>query len=233
MNWLTSLLSILLAAQTAPATAPAHEPSSQPTSQQALHATIEPGLYWNLLKTDQFAIGIPQNWSNIPPRSNMVMFLAKQGIKDENRQPLEVGISIERLTKPTEPVSDEAKKLLARYAAEKTITIEGEPVEQKVKLADGEEAMLISLKIVANNRRTFMQKLLINGPENRWVVSGYITAGEKSILPNPDSDMAKKVQAHLLTFTLDPKKLDQQPLQRAYLSSGPGAPAPTSQPGAQ
>jgi hypothetical protein len=212
--------------------APASKPASQPATQTSLHATIEPGLYWNLLRTEQFGMAIPQNWSNLPPRANMVMFIAKQGIKDETRQPLEVGMSIERLTKATDTIDQEAKKLIERYSAEKAMTIEGKPTTEHVKLADGQDAVIVSLTILMNNRQTYMQKLLAASPAYRWVISAYVTAGDKSIMTRPDSDMARKLRAHLLTFTLDPNKLDQEPLTRAYLTPQQ-PPAPTTQPSSQ
>jgi hypothetical protein len=232
MNCLTILLNLLLAAQpAAPATAPADAPASQPTTQVTLHPSIEPGLYWNLMRTEQFGIGIPENWSNLPPRSNMVLFLAKEGIKDETRQPLDVGLSIERLTKPAQSLEAEAEKLVERYKTEKSITIEGEPTTEKVKLSDGSDAILVGLHLTAGGRRTYLQKLLTSTPTNRWVVSGYITGGMDSILPKSDSDMAHKLKAHLMTFTLDPNKLDQQPLTKAYLSPPQQQlPASTTQP---
>jgi hypothetical protein len=220
-----TLVLILGARPTLAADAPASQPASAPT----LHATIEPGLYWNLLRTEQFAIGIPQKWSNLPPRPNMVLFIAKQGIKDETRQPLDVGLSIERLSKPADSLDEEAKKLIQRYSEEKSVQLDGKPTAEHLKLSDGSDSVLVSLSIHANGRRTYMQKLLVSGKEHRWVISGYITAGEKSILPKSDSDMARKIRAHLQTFTLDPNKIDQNPLNRAYLTPQQTAP-PASQP---
>jgi len=226
MKRLILTLVLILSARVALA---ADAPASQPASAPSLHATIEPGLYWNLLRTEQFGMGIPQKWNTLPPRANMVLFIAKQGIMDETRKPLDVGLSIERLTKPANSLDEEAKKLIQRYTQEKSVQVEGQPASEHIKLSDGTDSVLVSLSILANERRTFMQKLLVNGPQNRWVVSGYIIGGEKSILPKSDSDMARKIRAHLQTFTLDPNKIDQDPLNRAYLTPQQQAP-PSSQP---
>ena len=213
----------------APFARAANAPASQPTSQSTLHATIEPGLYWNLLKTEQFGMAVPNKWGNRPPKANMVLFLAMKDIKDETRQPLDLGLTVERLGKATDSLDDEAKKLIERYSQEKSIAVEGKPTVEHDKLADGTDAVRVTLSLLAGNRRTLMQKLFVNSKDHRWVVSAYITAGDKSVLTEPDRDMAQKLRAHLLSFTLDPNKIDQAPLNKAYLTP-PQAPPPTSQP---
>jgi hypothetical protein len=215
------LLAPLALAADAPATAPATKGSQ--------HATIEPGLYWNLVRAEQFGLGIPNKWTNRPNRANMVLHLAMSGIKDETRQPLDLGLTVERLTKPSDSLDDEAKKLIQRYNQEKSITVEGKPTAEHVKLADGNDSVLVTLSMLAGNRRTLMQKLLVNGKEHRWVVSAYVTAGEKSVLTDRDRDMGQKLRAHLLSFTLDPKNIDQTPLNKAYLTPAQHKP-PASQP---
>jgi len=223
------LILTLIASLVAPLALAADAPASQPSTKDSLHATVEPGPYWNVVRTEQFGIAVPQKWANLPPRTNMVLFIAKQGIKDETRQPLDVGLSVERLTKATDSLEDEANRLIDRYKKEKSVTIEGKPKTEHLKLADGHDSLLLSLSLVGNNRRTYMQKLLVSGPDHRWAVSAYVSAGDQSILPKPDSDMSKKLRAHLESFTLDANKLNLDGLLRAYLAP-PQMPEPSSQP---
>src|SRR4051794_25996586 len=66
--------------------------TSQPSTQASLHATIEGGLYWNLLRTEQFGIGIPKKWDDLPQRPNSLLHVGRRNAKDETGKPLEIGL---------------------------------------------------------------------------------------------------------------------------------------------
>ena len=166
-----------------------------------------------IIKADDFAIASPRGWrENFRAPPQFVTFRQGDGIGvpkvDETKVPLQVGLTVERFR--TNKSLDDIAADLDR-AAKTVIGLKpiGERQQEKLKLADGADALLITTEFMREGRHTLQLKLVAkNAQSNAFIVSAYAAGGKDSTWPTPASALAQWLRGHVLTFVLDPKKID-------------------------
>jgi hypothetical protein len=133
---------------------------------------------------------------------------------DESAQPLRRGITVERIAAATGTAQSAADETLARFREDASFKMIGEPTIQTIRLADGNDAVLLSVSAYrGGERRTAIGKLFAVKGGNRFVASGFVTAGRNSKLAGVDGAAFTQLLAHLRTFSTDPNQFDPRSLE--------------------
>jgi hypothetical protein len=169
-----------------------------------------------ILVENQFTLSVPKGWRSQKSllSSNMLLFMLGDGkglpALDENGSPLQVGITVERFA--TEETLDEGIAALVKAAKQASqLRIAAEPTVEETQLRGKTRAKVLTTEFIKpSGRRSLQLKVCLKGRESdAWVVSGWVVAGERSVLPKPDSDLAKRLRALLKTFSL--RASDEKP----------------------
>jgi hypothetical protein len=192
---------------------PATGPSNVPTT--------APGPLWQVIREPEFAVAVPLNWKKTTVNSPAeVVYLVKQGVNDETGAPLRLGFTVERFPSRQQSLDEGARALVERFQkdGQKWAVTEDAKID-KLKLADGTEAALVTIRVTSTDGRrkgTQMKLMVIDRNEIGWVVGGYVLASAQSAMCDPDSELAIRLRAHVLSFCTDPDKLDESGLQKVY-----------------
>ena len=128
-------------------------------------------------------------------------------------------MTVERFPGNRDSLEDGVRKLADKFKADPRWVPQGEVVNDPVKLIDGTPANLLTIELLSKDglRRALQLKLMtLDKSKVGWVVGGYIVARQDSPLVKPDSKMAGLLRAHVLSFSLDPQRLNDAPLVIAY-----------------
>jgi hypothetical protein len=205
MNVSTALFVTLAILGTAEATSAAPAATQPTTSPAGAHEVV---------KTDEFAMAVPSGWRDFrgAPRQ-FKMFRQGDGkgvpLVDETGAPLQIGLTVEKFRDP-KSIEEGAAELTKAAKANAQLEIVGEPKLEKLKLADGTEALLLSTEFIKEGRRHSLQMKLLakRGTDDAYVASGFLVGGKESTWPTTQSKLAKWLRAYMTTFVLDPAKLD-------------------------
>ena len=216
------ILTALLAANDRPAEAgqPAQVASTQ-------------GSYWDVYRTQQFAVAIPRNWQ--PQKANspaMLLYLLREA-RDETGEPLKVGLTIERFPGNKDTLDEGVKQLIEHFRADKRWTPQGEIRDEPVSLADGTAARLVTLHARSQDgrRRALQYKLLALDKQRVGIaISAFLTTSAASKMTDPESKIARLLWAHVTSLTLDPAKMNDAALRAAYTSHESATSQPATQP---
>jgi hypothetical protein len=179
-----------------------------------------------IIRLVEYAIAVPLGWRDfrqVPRR--FVLFRQGDGIGvppiDETGAPLQVGLTIEKFRSGMS-AKEGAAELEAAARAAPQLELIGEPKQEPITLADGTEAILLISDFVKEGHRHSLQLKLLatDARANAWVVSAFAVGGKESAWPSPSSALGRWLRAHLITFVLDPAKLDASHLPGPF---DPGA----------
>lgn len=160
-------------------------------------------------------IAVPRQWQKVDTFSERI-YLARKGLgdgvpeKDETGQTLTMGIVVTNAYEEEAELSVILAEHLkiSKMRKLKTATIEKESTE-KLTLADGTEALLLTLEYTQGERRALEYILLAKTTQNRpWFASGVIEAGKASKIPTTASPQAAQVRQSVVSFCFDPTKVD-------------------------
>jgi hypothetical protein len=170
---------------------------------------VDPRQYWDVARTEDFGIVIPRNWSQI------------------TENPLDVGLMIEQFPDHPRTLDEELSRIVQRYRAEQQVEVIDEPRAQTLTLGDGNEARLLLIELLIHDkttRRSVNAKLVtIDQQKNAWVVSGYVVAGQQSVVATLQSGIFQRLLAHVESFSLDPKQVNELQVHEVYHSPDPAA----------
>jgi hypothetical protein len=190
---------------------------------------VDPRQYWDVARTEDFGIVIPRNWSqiteNLPP--TVRLYMVRHGVIDETGNPLDVGLMIEQFPDHPRTLDEELSRIVQRYRAEQQVEVIDEPRAQTLTLGDGNEARLLLIELLIHDkttRRSVNAKLVtIDQQKNAWVVSGYVVAGQQSVVATLQSGIFQRLLAHVESFSLDPKQVNELQVHEVYHSPDPAA----------
>jgi hypothetical protein len=156
-----------------------------------------------------FTLVAPKEWRSLELGFSLTrkLYLSGDGkgvsIFDEHGSPLQVGIMVEQFL--TRNSLDEFIASLVNAAKQSdSLKLDVEPTVEDIQLSNETPAKLLTTQFLKPTARRSLQfKLCLKDRDaNSWVVSAWIVAGEKSELPVPDSDLAKRLRSLLETFSL-------------------------------
>jgi len=178
---------------------------------------------WEVVRMGGASIAVPKDWRVVrSPQRQMVLFRQGDGIGvpavDETKSPLQIGLTVERFPKTTESLKEGIDGLLKATQKNRRLEQIGKESIDSLKLADGNDAMLLGMEFIKDmDRHSLQMKMLVKDKDaNGWVISGFIVGGKDSKIPTPDGDLAKWLRAHLESFVFDASKLDEKKLREMY-----------------
>jgi hypothetical protein len=175
----------------------------------------------SVIKRATFAVALPTGWSDRKDlhRGPMVIYAMAPGpLLDELGSPLQIGMTIERFAnEPDWLTAGVARQIQSARDEAPRLQLRREPTSQPVTLSDGSPATLLKFEFDKERGRRSLQLKLMAADKNGtgWVASGFVVGSSNSVLPAPDSDAAKWIEAHVKTFTFDRDKLDTSALPAA------------------
>jgi hypothetical protein len=178
---------------------------------------------WELVSLGPGKIAVPRGWRSIEKiKPNMPLYRQGDGIGvpalDETKSPLQIGLTAEKFANSKESVKEIMNGLVEGAKKAPGLELVGKESVEVVKLSDGTEAMLLKAEFIKQGSRRSLQMKLVtkDADSNAWIISGHIVGGKESKWPTVGSSLAKWLEAHLTSFTLDEKKLDVDKLKAAY-----------------
>jgi hypothetical protein len=178
---------------------------------------------WEAVAVGSGKMAVPAGWrsfENIKP--GMVLFRQGDGIGvpilDDTRSPLQIGLSVEKIEKSKETVKEVVDGLITAAKKAPRLELIGKETVKDIKLSDGAEAQLLTTQFLKEKRRLSLQmKLVVKDTDaNVWIVTGFMVGGKDSRRPTEESDLAGWLRAHMTSLTLDPKKFDEEKINKAY-----------------
>lgn len=186
-------------------------------------AAAEADRPWRVVKGEGYAMAVPAGWRAVDaPPGRFVLVLQGIGagvpIVDENGEPLQIGITVEKFPNTKGSLEDGIKLLAKNAKANPRLELVGAEVVDSLELADGAPAVLLTTQFVKEGTRSSLQlKMLAKDKDaNGWVVSAYVVVGKASQLAARDGALATGLAAHVRSFCLDPSKVDVKPVEAAY-----------------
>jgi hypothetical protein len=178
---------------------------------------------WEVVRAGSASIAAPKDWRSVrSPQRQMLLYRQGDGIGvpavDETGAPLQIGLTVERFAKTKESLKEGIEGLVKATKKNPRLEQIGKESMDSLKLADGNDAMLLTMEFVKDtDRHSLQMKMLVKDKEaNGWVISGFLVGGKDSKIPTPDSDLAKWLRAHLESFVFDAQKFDEKKLRVAY-----------------
>ncbi|OAI47669.1 hypothetical protein AYO44_09225 [Planctomycetaceae bacterium SCGC AG-212-F19] len=180
---------------------------------------------WEVVDLGSAWVALPKNWPDMKKIGGPRMLLYRQGSDtpgvpplDDTGAPLQMGMSVEKFPKEKQSLREVMDALVKGAKSAPQLEMVGQETVEALKLADGTEALLLTVEFIKEKRRRSLQmKLVVKGADNdTWVVSGFLVGGKDSKTPTPGSNRAKWLRAHLTSFTFDKAKLDEGKLPDAY-----------------
>jgi hypothetical protein len=191
-----------------------------PTSHSADKDGEEP---WETISVGPSKIAVPKDWRNFDKiKPNMPVYRQGDGIGvpalDETEAPLQVGMTVVKIPGSKESVKETMSGLVAEAKKARRLELVGKESVETIKLSDGTEAMLLKAEFIkGGSRRSFQMKLVAKDADaNAWIISGHLVGGKESKWPTAESDLAKWLEAHLTSFSMDEKKFNAEKVKAAY-----------------
>lgn len=170
-------------------------------------------------------IAVPKGWRDSKKLGpNIVLFRGGDGIGvpafDETRAPLQIGLTVEKFADAKEPLKSIMNDLVEAAKKAPRLELVGKETVETIRLSDGTEAMLLKVEFIKEGRRRSLQMKLVakDAGSNAWIVSGHLVGGKESRWPTTDSTLAKWLEAHVRSFTLEATKFDAEKVNAAYKS---------------
>jgi hypothetical protein len=186
---------------------------------------------WEVVRAAGASIAVPKDWRAVKsPQRQMLLYRQGDGIGvpavDETGAPLQIGLTVERFAKTKESLKEGAEGLVKATSNNARLKQIGKESVDPLKLADGNEGMLLTMEFIKDtDRHSLQMKMLVKDKEtNGWVISGFIVGGKDSKIPTANSDLTKWLRVHLESFVFEDKKLDEKKLRDAYDKREKGAP---------
>lgn len=178
---------------------------------------------WELVAVGSGKIAVPKGWrsfDNIQPR--MVLYRSGDGIGvpalDENRAPLQIGLTVETFPGAKEPIENIMDSLVRQAKKVPRMELVGKESVEAIKLSDGSAALFLTAEFIKEgHRRSLQMKMVVKDAEfTAWIVSGHLVGGKESKWATPNSSLARWLRAHLTSLSWEEKKLDEAKLRAAY-----------------
>jgi hypothetical protein len=195
--------------------------ASRAQAPQKLPPAEKGGKPWEVISFEGGAIAVPRGWREFPSLGRMVLHRQGDGVGvpalDENREPLQTGLTVEKFPNTKESPKEGVQGLLRQLKRNRGLQLVGKEAVEPLKLSDGTEAMLLTVELLkGKDRRSLYMKMAVNDKDgNGWIITGYLVAGKASKIPSPDSELAKWLRAHVTSFCLDKAKLNEDNLKKA------------------
>jgi hypothetical protein len=177
---------------------------------------------WEMAKSTDFAIAVPKDWTSLDKFSPQVLLYrqseGKGGVpeKDENGQPLQAQIIIEKI-KMKPGLQDSAAVVVDRIVNEAGTEVVNAAEGETAKLADGVDAFWLTTEVSRGDKRMLFIKLLCKTDESHgYVVTGIISAGKASSIPSIKGAQGKWLLEMVKSFVIDPNKFDGSKVAAAY-----------------
>lgn len=204
----TVFMSLVGVAITAPSARPADKGDEAP---------------WEVVSVGPGRIAVPKGWRSFDKiRPNMPLYRQGDGIGlpalDETKSPLQIGLTVEKFPGSKESIKEIMRGLVEGARKAPRLDLVGKESVETIKLSDGTEAMLLKAEFIKEGgRRSLQMKLVAKDTDsNVWIASGQLVGGKESRWPTAGSSLAKWLEAHLTSFSLDAKKFDAEKVKTAY-----------------
>ncbi|MGH9814142.1 MAG: hypothetical protein ACRD4T_13500 [Candidatus Acidiferrales bacterium] len=178
---------------------------------------------WEVVAVGPGRLAVPRGWRSID-RIKPTMPVYRQGdglgvpALDETQAPLQIGLAVEMFPGSKESVKAIMSGLIAGARKAPRLELVGKVSVETVKLSDGTEAMLLKAEFIKEGSRRSLQMKLVakDADSNAWIVSGHLVGGKESKWPTAKSSLARWLEVHLTSLSLDEKKFDPERVKAAY-----------------
>jgi hypothetical protein len=178
---------------------------------------------WEVVSFSHVRIAVPRGWRSFDGiKPHMPLYRQGDGIGvpalDETNAPLQIGLTVEKFPNTKESVDEIVSGLAENAKKVPRLELVGKESVETIELSDGTEAMLLKMEFIKERRRRSLQLKLVakDTDSNAWIVSGHLVGGKESTWPTADSSLAKWLQTHLTSFSLDEEKFDTEKVEAAY-----------------
>ena len=182
----------------------------------------DPDAPWETVMGEGYAMAMPRAWTNLDKFSPQVLLYRQAdgtgGVsdKDEFDQKLQAQLILESIQMEPD-LEASANVVVNRILGEGQTEQLAKPTGEKMKLADGTDAFLITIEIRRQDIRMLIIKLLAkNGPDKGYVATGTITASKDSNLPAGKGKLGTWLKEMVKSFVKDPEKFDRAKVKKAY-----------------
>lgn len=178
---------------------------------------------WDVAAVGEARIAVPEDWTPLDNFPRHMPAYWQGGGFDETKSPLQIGMTLEKFPMSGSSLNKIMDGLVANAKSNPRLEMIGEPSIEKVTLSDAREAMLLTAEFIKEgHRRSLQMKLVTKGADSTvWIASGFLVGSKESRWPSAESRLAQWVRAHVLTFTLDPQRVDSDALRSAYKEFAP------------
>jgi hypothetical protein len=178
---------------------------------------------WEVVPVGSARVAMPRGWRSMDKiKPTMPVYRQGDGVGvpalDETKSPLQIGMTVEKFPGTRESVEQIMRGLVEGAKKAPRLELVGKESVQSIKLADGTEAKLLKAEFIKEGSRRSLQMKLVakDADSNALIVSAHLVGGKDSKWPTPDSRLAKWLEAHVTSFSLDEKKFDAAKVKAAY-----------------
>jgi hypothetical protein len=178
---------------------------------------------WEVVAVGPGKLAVPKGWRSLDKnKPNMPLYRQGDGIGvpalDDTQAPLQIGLTVEKLPGSKESVKEIMSSLAEGARKAPRLELIGKVSVESIELSDGTEAMLLKATFIREgSRRSFQMKLVAKDADsNAWIVSGYLVGGKESKWPTAESSLAKWLEAHLTSLSLNERKFNAEKIKAAY-----------------
>ncbi len=188
----------------------------------ALPLAAADDLPYDIVAVEKGRIAVPKEWRDMDAFTGKALYRQGDGMGvippvDDTGEPLQIGMVIEKQDPTKESIEKIMDDVLAGAKGDSRLALVRKDIT-KIKLADGTDALLLRAEFLkSQTRRSYQMKLVAkDAASNVWIASAHLVGGKDSEWARPGSTMAKWLEAHLTSFTLDGKKFDKKKVDAAY-----------------